>query len=51
MRAVAGPVLERLVGLEPELLHRMYTEHELRRAAAMTMDELAEEALASMQAA
>ncbi len=38
-------VLERLVGIEPELLRRLYTEHELRRSAAMTMDELAAEAL------
>jgi hypothetical protein len=51
VRAVAGPVLERLVGLEPELLNRMYSEHELRRAAALSMDELAAEALAERQAA
>ena len=37
-------------GIEPELL-RLYTEHELRRAAAMTMDELATEALGQRCAA
>ncbi len=51
VRAVAGPVLERLVGIEPELLRRLYTEHELRRAAAMTVDELAAEALGQRCAA
>jgi hypothetical protein len=51
VRAVAGPALERLVGIEPELLRRLYTEHELRRAAAMTMDELAAEALEERRAA
>ncbi len=51
VRAVAGPALERLVGIEPDLLRRLYTEHELRRAATMTMDELAAEALEERRAA
>jgi hypothetical protein len=51
VRAVAGPALERLVGLEPDLLRQLYTEHELRSAAGKTMDELAAEALAERQAA
>ncbi len=51
VRAALGPALERLVGAPPELLRRLYSERDLRRAAAMTMDELAAEALAERRAA
>lgn len=51
VRAVAGPALERLFGIEPDLLRRLYTEHELRCAAGKTMEELAREALEERQAA
>ncbi len=51
VRAVAGPALERLVGIDQALLQRLYTEHELRRAATLTMDELAAEALQERRAA
>jgi hypothetical protein len=44
VRAAVGPALERLVGVEPELLQMLYTESEVRRADAMSMDELAAEA-------
>jgi P-aminobenzoate N-oxygenase AurF len=51
VRAALGPVLERLVGVEPALLQRLYTERDVRRADAMTMDELAAEAAAAKLAA
>ncbi|MFT3770500.1 MAG: ferritin family protein [Minicystis sp.] len=49
-RAVMGPVIVRIVGVEPELLRVQYTERELRRAVAMTVDELTEDALAAKHA-
>ncbi|APR82777.1 Hypothetical protein A7982_08126 [Minicystis rosea] len=51
VRAILGPAIVRVVGIEPELLRALYTEHELRRAAAMSMDELAEEAMSAKRAA
>jgi para-aminobenzoate N-oxygenase AurF len=50
-RALVGPAVVRLVGIEPELLRTLYTEIELRRAVAMTLDELTEDALAAKRAA
>ena len=50
-RAVMGPAIVRLVGVEPEMLRAQYTERELRRAAAMSMDELTADALADEHAA
>jgi hypothetical protein len=50
-RAAFGRVMERLVGVEPELLRRLYTEGELRRAAAMSAEELAADALGAKEAA
>ncbi|HHH11406.1 MAG TPA: hypothetical protein ENK23_04960 [Sorangium sp.] len=40
-----GPLLSRLAGLDPRVLVELYNEAEERRAATMTMDELAAEAL------
>jgi len=50
-RAAFGPAMERLVGIEPELLRRLYTERELRNALTMTTEELAADAVATRQAA
>jgi hypothetical protein len=47
VRAAVGPVLEQLVGVEPDLLEQLYTEHDARRADAMTMEQLAADALAA----
>lgn len=47
VRPVAGRVLARLVGVGPKFMDVLYTEAELERARGMTMDELAEEALAA----
>jgi hypothetical protein len=49
-RAIVGPAIVRVVGIEPELLEPQYTEHELRRAVVMSMDELTQEALAAKYA-
>lgn len=46
-RALAGPAIVRLIGLEPELLQKLYSESELRRAAAMSLEELREGAPAA----
>src|SRR6185312_14163524 len=46
-RAAFGPAMEHLVGIEPELLRRLYTEHELHHAVQMTTDELCANALAA----
>jgi hypothetical protein len=49
-RAVFGPAIVRVVGVEPDLLRAQYTERELRRAVEMTMDEMTEDALAAKRA-
>lgn len=46
-RALVGPAIVRLIGVEPELMRPQYSERELRRALAMSMDELTEDALAA----
>jgi hypothetical protein len=46
VRLVFGPVIERIVGVGPELITRLYTEAERERASRMTFDQMAEEALA-----
>jgi hypothetical protein len=43
----AKAVIARIVGAEPEFMEKLATEEELARAAAMSFDELAEEALAA----
>jgi hypothetical protein len=45
MRVLFGRWIERIVGVSPELITRLYTEEELTRVRAMSYDELAEEAL------
>ncbi|MCA9772028.1 MAG: hypothetical protein KC466_06440 [Myxococcales bacterium] len=44
-RRTIGPILERIVGLNDELMRDLYTEEEERRARKMSFDEMAEEAL------
>ena len=43
----ASPVLVRMIGLDPRVIQTLYTEDEQRRANAMSVDQLAEEALAA----
>jgi hypothetical protein len=43
--AIFGPVLARVIGLDPRVINRLYTEEEERRYNAMTIDEMAQEAL------
>jgi hypothetical protein len=50
-RALVGPAIVRVVGIEPEMLRAQYTEQERRRAAAMSIDELTADALAAKHAA
>ena len=45
-RAVLGPLLARVAGIEPRLMEDLATADQMRRAATMSFDELAEEALA-----
>ena len=51
LHPVAGPLLAkgllRLLGAEPRIAARLYTEAELARSQAMTFDELAEDAVAA----
>lgn len=42
---VAGPVLARMIGLDPRVIRTLYSDEEKRRADAMTIDEMAEEAV------
>lgn len=44
---LAGPALARVIGLDPRVIRTLYTEEEKRRADAMSVEELAEEALAA----
>ena len=50
LRIVFGRAIERIVGVSPELINRLYTEDELMRAKAMSFDELANEALGAKYA-
>lgn len=45
--ALGGPVLARMLGLDPRVIRTLYTEDEQRRANAMSIEELAEEALSA----
>jgi hypothetical protein len=45
LRLVFGRAIERIVGVSPELIRRLYSEEDLARARAMSFDELAAEAL------
>lgn len=44
-RRVFGRLIERILGVDPEMIARLYTEAERRRAEAMSFDAMAEEAL------
>lgn len=44
---IGGPVIARLMGGERSVLRNFFTDEELRRAQAMSFDELADEALAA----
>ncbi len=45
VNAIAGPVLARMLGVDPRVIRTLYTEEEKRRADAMSIPEMAEEAL------
>ena len=47
VNAVAGPLLARILGADPRVIRTLYTADEKRRADAMTIDQLADEALAA----
>jgi hypothetical protein len=49
-RAVLGPLLTRVAGVEPRLMEDLPTAEQMRRAGGMSFDELAEEALAVKEA-
>ncbi|MCS6798049.1 MAG: diiron oxygenase [Myxococcota bacterium] len=42
-----APVIARIMGVEPRVIRRLYTEDEARRVARMSFEELAQEALAA----
>ncbi len=44
---IAGPLLARMIGLDPRVIRTLYTEDEKRRADRMSIDELAREAVES----
>ena len=43
--AIFGPLLARLIGLDPRVIVTLYTEEERERVQSMTFQEMAEEAL------
>lgn len=45
--AVAGPIIARIIGLDPRVIRTLYSDEEKQRADAMSISELAEEALAA----
>ncbi|MCC6875141.1 MAG: hypothetical protein IT378_12610 [Sandaracinaceae bacterium] len=45
--ALFGPLLARMIGLDPRVIRRLHTDEEERRAHAMSIDEMAAEALES----
>jgi hypothetical protein len=44
---VAGPLIARMIGLDPRVIRTLYTDEEKRRADRMSIEELAQEALES----
>lgn len=50
LRRTLGPILERVAGVNGELIRNFYTEEEFRRAAKMSFEALAEEALSAKYA-
>jgi len=51
VRVVFGKPIERVLGVKAEVITRLYTDAEKRRAQTMSFDELAEDALAAKHAA
>ena len=51
VRLVFGRLIERVLGVDAEMISRLYTDAERKRAERMSFDELAEEALAAKYAA
>lgn len=49
--ALFGPLIARLMGLDPRVIKRLYTEEEESRYAEMSFDELAQDALGAKSAA
>lgn len=47
VRSLFGRAIERLMGVDPELISKLYTDAERERAARMSYDELAAEALSA----
>lgn len=43
--AIAGPVLARIIGVDPRVIRTLYTEEEKRRSDRMSLDELVEDTL------
>ncbi|GAB5549530.1 MAG: hypothetical protein SangKO_092900 [Sandaracinaceae bacterium] len=43
--AIFGPLLQRVIGLDPRVINRLYTEEDVRRYHAMSFDEMAQEAI------
>lgn len=50
VRKLAGPILERIAGVNGELIETFYTDEEWRRAEKMSFEALAEEALSAKYA-
>ena len=51
VRKAFGQVISRTMGIEPRVIEVLYTEAERKRAATMSYDEMAEEALGAKTAA
>lgn len=49
-RTIAGPAIERIMGIDGSVIMRLYTEAEKQHALRMSFDELAEDALAAKNA-
>jgi hypothetical protein len=45
VNAIAGPLLARMIGVDPRVIRVLYTQDEAARAHAMSIDEMAEEAI------
>ncbi|MCZ7683850.1 MAG: hypothetical protein M5U28_35835 [Sandaracinaceae bacterium] len=40
-----GPILARVIGVQPRVIRRLYTDEEKRRSDAMSLEELVEDTL------
>ena len=50
VRLTFGRLIERIVGVDPSLIARLYDDKDVSRAARMSFDELAEDALSAKYA-